>query len=396
MRNPESAWSKSSSRRRAFRALAGALAASPALRGQLDPFRAHDRIPKLDELLTALEFEPVFHAKLPRQVYNYTAYGSDGEFTLRRNRQAFDWVGLVPNAIAAPGAPSTAIELYGTKLAYPILVSPTAAHLALHPEGEAATHQGATAASNTPMIISNVASMPVDKIASAASGPVWFQLYAKEDMAANRETLDRAQAAGCRAVVVTIDQQTAVFDRDLHDRNLTPVVTRRASSRETPPRTPYRIKEARLWQTWSAFAELRKMVKVPLLAKGILTPEDARLCLEHGLDGVYVSNHGGRSLDYSPSTLEVLPEIVEAVGGRVPVLFDSGVRRGADVLKALALGATAVCLGRVPRWGLGAYGAPGVQRILEIVQAELVQAMAATGRPAIASIDRTLVRTDFP
>jgi isopentenyl diphosphate isomerase/L-lactate dehydrogenase-like FMN-dependent dehydrogenase len=133
-----------------------------------------------------------------------------------------------------------------------------------------------------------------------------------------------------------------------------------------------------------------------MVAKGILTAEDARLCLEHGLDAVYVSNHGGRALDYSPSTLEVLPEIVDAVEGRVPVLFDSGIRRGADILKALALGATAVCLGRVPRWGLGSYGAAGVQRVLEIVQAELVRAMAATGQPTLGAVGRTLVRTDFP
>ena len=138
------------------------LAASPILQAQLDPFRDHSRIPKLDELITALDFEPVFHAKLPRQVYNYTAYGVDGEFTLRRNRQAFDWVDLVPSAFSANGPLSTAIELFGTKMAFPILVSPTAAHLALHPEGEAATRQGATAASNTPMIVSNVASLPIE------------------------------------------------------------------------------------------------------------------------------------------------------------------------------------------------------------------------------------------
>ena len=389
-------WESSRSRRQAFRALAGMLAASPILQAQLDPFRDHSRIPKLDELITALDFEPVFHAKLPRQVYNYTAYGVDGEFTLRRNRQAFDWVDLVPSAFAANGTPATAIELFGTKMAFPILVSPTAAHLALHPEGEAATRQGATAASNTPMIVSNVASLPIEKIAAAATGPFWFQLYAKEDPALNRETLDRAQAAGCRAVVVTIDQQASSYERDLHDRNLAPASPRRASTREAPPRTPYRIREFRLFQEWKLFAELRKMVKVPLLAKGILTAEDALLCLDHGLDGVYVSNHGGRSLDYGPSTLEVLPEIVDAVKGRVPVLFDSGVRRGSDVLKALALGASAVCLGRVPRWGLGAYGAPGVQRVLEIMQAELVLAMAATGCPSLAAIDRSLVRTDFP
>ncbi|MSV31569.1 MAG: alpha-hydroxy-acid oxidizing protein [Bryobacterales bacterium] len=389
-------WEHCPSRRQAFRALAGMLAASPILKAQLDPFREHNRIPKLDELITALDFEPVFHAKLPRQVYNYTAYGVDGEFTLRRNRQAFDWVDLVPNVISHAATPATATELFGTKMAYPILVSPTAAHVALHPEGEAATRQGTTAASNTPMIVSNVASLPIEKIGAAATGPFWFQLYAKEDPELNRETLDRAQAAGCRAVVVTIDQQASAYEREMHDRNLTPASGRRGSTREVKPRTPYRIRDFRLFQDWKLFAELRKMVKVPLLAKGIVTAEDALLCLEHGLDGVYVSNHGGRSLDYGPSTLEVLPEIVDAVKGRVPVLFDSGVRRGSDVLKALALGASAVCLGRVPRWGLGAYGAPGVQRVLEIMQAELVQAMAATGCPSLAAIDRSLVRTDFP
>ena len=137
------------------------------------------------------------------------------------------------------------------------------------------------------------------------------------------------------------------------------------------------------------------MVKVPLIAKGIVTAEDALLCLEHGVDAIYVSNHGGRSLDYGPATLEVLPEIADAIHGRVPILFDSGIRRGSDILKALALGASAVCLGRAPLWGLAAYGAQGVQKVLEILQTELVQAMAATGRPTLASIDRTLVRTEF-
>jgi isopentenyl diphosphate isomerase/L-lactate dehydrogenase-like FMN-dependent dehydrogenase len=132
------------------------------------------------------------------------------------------------------------------------------------------------------------------------------------------------------------------------------------------------------------------------MAKGIVTAEDARLGVEHGLDAIYVSNHGGRSMDYGPATMEVLSEIVDAVQGRIPVIVDSGFRRGSDVLKALALGARAVCLGRVPRWGLAAYGAAGAQRVLEIMQAELVMAMAATGRPTLASIDRTLVRTDFP
>jgi 4-hydroxymandelate oxidase len=382
--------------------MAAFLAASPLAADQQDPFRDHPRVPRLDELLTPLDFEPVAFAKLPRSAYDYTAYGEGSEFTLRRNRQAFDWVKLVPDAVGAgSGSPATATTILGTPAAFPILVSPTAAHAQLHPEGEMATYQGTTAASATPMIVSNVSSFPFEKIATAAKGPLWFQLYPKQDLDANREVLDRAQTAGCRAVVVTIDQQASVYERALHDRNLGAVSLRRspgavsARARGTPG-NPYRVDENRLWYEWKFFDEIRPWVKVPMVAKGILTPEDARLCLEHGVDAVYVSNHGGRSLDYGPSSLEVLPEIVDAVRGRVPVLFDSGIRRGSDVLKALALGASAVCLGRVPRWGLGAYGPRGVQKILEIVQAEFQQAMAFTGKTTLDSISRSLVRTDFP
>lgn len=388
-------WAYSRSRRASLRTLAGLAGFAPALRGQQDPFRDHARIPRLEELARTLEFEPVFHARVPRQAYNYTAYGSDGEFTLRRNRQAFDWVKLVPAATRASGPVSTSLTLFGTPMASPILVSPTANQLAIHPEGEAAMHQGATAADAT-MIVSNVASMPVDQIAKAAKGPLWFQLYPKEDPAITRDTVERALSSGCRTIVVTIDQQAAAFEREVHDRHLSPPVSRRSSSRAETPRLPYRIREFRLFYEWKLFAEIRKYVRVPMIAKGVLTAEDARLCLEHGLDGIYVSNHGGRSLDYSPSSLEVLPEIVEAVGGKVPVLFDSGVRGGADALKALALGASAVCLGRVPRWGLGAYGAEGARRVLEIVQTELAEAMAVCGVRDLAGIRPNLVRTTFP
>jgi 4-hydroxymandelate oxidase len=380
-------------RRNAFRAMAGFLAGSPLLRSQQDPFRDHSRVPGLNELVTAFDFEPVAYAKVLRYNYDYTAYGTDSEFTLRRNREAFDWVKLVPNRAVAAEPIRTATEILGTKMDFPIMVSPSASHSMLHPDGEMATYQGATAASNTPYIVSNVSSFPFEKIAPAAKGPLWFQLYPKLELDDNRELLDRVQAAGARAVVVTLDQQTNEHERILHDRNLT---ARTAATRRSEPQNPYRLQESRLFYTWKLLEQIRRMVKVPMLAKGILTAEDAKLCLECGMDGVYVSNHGGRSLDYSPATLEVLPEIVEAVGARAPILFDSGVRRGTDALKALALGARAVCLGRVPRWGLGAYGAAGVQRILEILQAELVQGMAYTGRPTLASIDRTIVRTDFP
>ena len=392
MRDHDHVWAKSLNRRTAFRAMAGFLAGSPLLRSQQDPFRDHSRIPGLNELATVFDFEPVAYAKIPRYNYDYTAYGTDSEFTLRRNREAFDWVELVPKRTLDPAPIQTATEILGTKMPFPIMVSPSAQHTMLHPEGEVATFKGAIAAGNTPYIVSNVSSLPFDKIAAAGKGPLWAQMYPKETFEENRDWLERIQAAGAQAIVVTIDQQAAEHDRILHDRNL----AARPTTPRRPPKNPYRIPENRLFYSWSFFDQIRPLVKVPLLAKGVLTGEDAKVCLEHGLDGIYVSNHGGRSLDYGPSTLEVLPEIVDAVGGKVPILFDSGVRRGADILKALALGANAVCLGRVPRWGLGAYGAPGVQRILEILQQELAQAMAYTGRPTLASIDRSVVRTDFP
>jgi isopentenyl diphosphate isomerase/L-lactate dehydrogenase-like FMN-dependent dehydrogenase len=249
------------------------------------------------------------------------------------------------------------------------------------------------------MVVSNVTTFPLEKIAAAATGPLWFQLYPREELSENHELLERALAAGCRAIVMTVDQQSTSSDRQLRNRNLraAAVPARRAAGRTPPPpRNPYRIADSRLWLDWKFVDYLRPLVKGPLVVKGILTGEDARLCVEHGVDAVWVSNHGGRSLDYGPSSLEVLPEIVDAVHGRIPVFIDSGFRRGADVLKALALGAKAVSLGRVPRWGLAAYGAPGVQRVLEIVQAELVAAMAHAGRPTLASLDPSAVLTDFP
>jgi 4-hydroxymandelate oxidase len=397
----EQTWLASRSRRHAFRSLAGFLAGSPLLRAQQDPFRDHSRVPGIEEMVTAFDFEPVAYAKLLREHYDFMAHGADSEFTLRRNREAYDWVELVARGVSDATPIRTDVELFGAKMPFPIMVAPSSGQGNMHPEGEMAMHVGATAI-DAKMIVSNASSFSIDKIGAAAKGPLWFQLYPKEVLDANRETLEAAQTAGCTGVVVTIDVQAVSYERDLHDRRLStgPVRTgRRGRAGATgAPRTPnpYGVPEGRLWFEWKLFDQIRPFIKGPMLAKGILTPEDARLCIEHGCDGVYVSNHGGRSLDYAPSTLEVLPAIVDAVGGKVPVIFDSGIRRGADVLKALALGAKAVCLGRAPRWGLAAYGAPGVQRVLEILHAELVQAMAYTGRTSIESINRTIVRTDFP
>jgi isopentenyl diphosphate isomerase/L-lactate dehydrogenase-like FMN-dependent dehydrogenase len=162
-----------------------------------------------------------------------------------------------------------------------------------------------------------------------------------------------------------------------------------------PQWSRYRVPNRRAWYTWEYIDEVRKFIKIPVIIKGIVTAEDAEIAVKEGVDGIIVSNHGGRSMDYGPSTLEVLPEIVAVVNKKIPVMIDSGFRRGSDIFKALALGADAVALGRAARWGLGAYGAPGVQRLLEVLQNELVHAAAYAGRSTLKSIDRTAVKTNF-
>jgi len=399
----EARWRQSVSRREAIAGLAGMLAGSRVrLDAQSDPrpLKEHRRLPGLDEMRVSFDFEPVFFANVPLMTYDYTAHGDGSEFTVRRNREAFEWVDLLPGKAIDPKSVDLSSELLGTRMPYPILVAPSAVQVPLHPDGEMGMHRGATAASNTPMILSHVTSTAVDKVAAAAKGPLWSQFYPQQDRAIGRKILEESQNAGCTAVVVTVDQQASFYERTEHDRNLGGS-TRRAGrgsavAQDVSGPARYRVSPVRLWYTWQYLDEVRKIVKVPLLVKGILTAEDARLCLEHGVDGVIVSNHGGRSMDYGPSTLEVLPEIVAAVRGRVPVITDSGYRHGTDILKALALGANAVLLGRAPRWALGAFGAPGVQRLLEIVQRELTDAAAAAGRATLASIDSRIVTTRFP
>jgi len=389
--------SNSMTRRVALSGIGGALAASPLFADGQDPFRDHSRIPRMEELSTVQDFEPVAFARMPADAYGYTAHGGEGEFSLRRNRQAFDWLELVPRGVVDVSSVQTATELLGTSMAFPIMVSPTAAHITLNRESEAATYRGATAATNTPYIVSHNATLSKDKIAAASTGPLWFQLYPQKSMDATKKWLDDMAAVGGKALVMTIDQQASYYERAVHHRNLNIPPGPRPAPRKRPDvgSLAYGVPEGRLWYNWKYAEDVKAMIKVPMIAKGILTGEDAKLCIEHGFDAVYVSNHGGRSMDYVPSSIEVLEEVVTAVGGRIPVMLDSGVRSGSDILKALALGAKVVCIGRGCRWGLAAYGQPGVTRVLEILQSELVLAMAQTGRPTLGSIDRSLVRTNF-
>jgi isopentenyl diphosphate isomerase/L-lactate dehydrogenase-like FMN-dependent dehydrogenase len=388
-------------RRRALAGLAGFLAGAPLLRAQQDArrFSEHRRALGIDEMKNVWDFEAVFGANVSQAIRDSTAHGDGTEWTLRRNREAFEWVDLVPGKAVDPESVNLSTTIYQTAMNSPIMIAPTSGHGRLHPEGEAASQRGATAA-GTPYIVANGPTVPLAKIAAADKGPLWYQLYARQDVEANRAVLEEAQALGCQAIVITVDQQASYYPRTQHDRNLGGAVrgaARAGGAAAVPAKGPalYRVSTpGRLWYTWQWVDEVRKFIKVPVLMKGIVTAEDAQICVDRGL-GIIVSNHGGRSLDFAESALENLPEVASVANGRVPVLFDSGIRRGTDVLKALAMGANAVCVGRAQLWGLGAFGAPGVQRVLEILQAELVQAAAAHGHAGLASINKAAVRVNF-
>ena len=409
MADIERCWLINTSRRTALARVAGLVAGSPiaAAVAQSDPrpLSEHRRALSLAEMQTSFDFEPVFFGNVLLPVYDYTAHGDGSEFTLRRNRQAFDWVDIVPARAAVPASQiDLSSELLGVKMKFPIIVAPTAAMVPLHPDGEIGMFKAATAASNTLMMLSVNTSTPHAKVVPAApGGTLWAQFYPLENLTATQRSMDTFQNAGCNGIVVTIDQQASYYERTQQDRNFGGRVARAGglgasaggAAAALTGAARYRINGFRLWYTWQYIDDMRKMVKGPLVIKGILEPEDARLAIEHGADAIIVSNHGGRSMDYGPSTLEVLPEIVAAVNGRIPVLFDSGVRRGADIFKALALGANGVMIGRTTRWGLAAFGTAGAQRLIEILQQELVQAAAAAGCAKLSDINKTTVKVDF-
>ncbi|MEX2263628.1 MAG: alpha-hydroxy acid oxidase [Bryobacteraceae bacterium] len=350
---------------------------------------------KLDDMINVFDFDPVFKSKAEKAAYDYVSGGSWDEWTLKRNREAFGKITFLPEVLVPVDKLDLSTELFGLKLPMPVFVAPTGTHALLHPEGEVATARGAGAAGAL-MVVSTSSSMPLEKIAAAAGGPLWFQLYAGPDKETTRERVETAVALGCKAICWTVDAPyDAPRERDMRNR-LERVPARRASRRSSGSRpAPYGLPsrfQAEL--DWNFLPELAAYAKVPVLVKGILNPRDAVKAADGGAAGVVVSNHGGRYLDGAPSTMEALPGIVEAVGGRTAVLIDGGFRRGTDILKALAIGARAVLVGRPPLWGLGSYGDAGVQRVLEILRKELAWAMALAGRPTIASIGRNLVQIE--
>jgi len=341
------------------------------------------------------DFEPLAKARLSHFAYEYISSGAADELTLRWNHEAYEQIRLRPRVLVDIEKIDTGITLLGQAMPHPILLAPTARHRLSHPEGEVATARGAGTTSTT-FVISSLSNRRLSDIAAVAKAPLWFQLYdlRKDRRDFVRAVIKEAEDAGCRAFVVTVDAPV-----DGARNRIQRVADQIPSDVETPyylkPNLPagavLPIMGAMGSFTWEAIQWVRATTRLPIVVKGIMNPKDAKLAVRAGVAGIIVSNHGGRCLDTLPASLQALPGVIEAVKGRVPVLVDGGIRRGTDVLKALALGARAVLIGRPYIYGLAANGAEGVAQVVNILRDELQMAMALTGRTSISKIDRTVL-----
>jgi len=348
--------------------------------------------------VSVAEYEERAREILPQAAFDYYAGGAGDEWTLAENRAAFSRFVLRPRVLVDVSTCDTSTTVLGQHVASPILVAPTALQRMAHAEGEVAMARAAAAA-GTVMILSTLASSTVEDVAEAGSAR-WYQLYVQRDHDLTAELVKRAHAAGYSAIVLTVDLPVVgTRDRDTRNGFTIPeglgyvnLGAERPGDTEGSDFAAYVSFLGDQSLTWDDLAWIRSLSPLPLVLKGILTAEDARLAAENGVDAVAVSNHGGRQLDGSIPSVEALPEVVEAVGDRLEVLLDGGVRRGSDVLKALALGARAVLVGRPPIWGLAVDGERGAARVLELLRTELETAMALAGCRTVAEITPALVR----
>jgi 4-hydroxymandelate oxidase len=344
------------------------------------------------------ELEPLALARLTAQAAGYLASGSGDEHTLRWNAQAWSRIRLAPRVLVDVGAIDASLDLLGHRLDVPVVLAPTAAHKFFHPEGEIETVRGAAAAA-TLYIQSTLATVAVDEVGAAAKGPWWFQIYLQRDRGYSRELIMRAVEAGASALVLTVDfPLLAPRDTDRRSNLGLPTGMEYANLRGVAPWPDPLPSALRVYHpfldptvSWADLDWLLSFAPVPVLVKGVLRPDDAARATERGVAGVVVSNHGARSLDTVPATAEVLPAVVAAVAGRVPVLVDGGIRRGSDVIKALLLGATAVLVGRPYLWGLAAYGADGVKLVADMLRTEVRMSMGLLGAPSLADLTPDLL-----
>jgi 4-hydroxymandelate oxidase len=355
------------------------------------------------EASSVFDFEPVMHKNVPPGHFGYMASGIDDEVTLRANREGFLKFQLRPRRLVDVSKVDMSADILGVKYATPIIVAPTGGHKAYHADGEAGVAKAAKSGDHL-MILSTQASTSIEDVTAARGRPIWYQLYATNKFEVAKHHVQRAEKAGALAVAVTVDrsggrnQETlARLQRtdtrqcsDCHDNS-----TLASAQISKPMYDGVDLSGLRNIQSsamsWDYIKRLRDVTKMKIVLKGILAFEDAKIAADSGIDAIIVSNHGGRADEAGRSTIDSLPEIIEA-SGNMPVLIDSGFRRGTDIVKALCMGAKGVAVGRPYLWGLGAFGQPGVERVLELLRVELQAAMQQVGAPSLKQLVPTMVR----
>jgi isopentenyl diphosphate isomerase/L-lactate dehydrogenase-like FMN-dependent dehydrogenase len=381
------------------------LAGSPyvAALGGLRAFAEDADIETPKDALSVFDLEEPARRKVSQGHWAYMLSGVDEDATVRINHEAYRHVQLRPRRLRDMSNVDMRVELFGTTFSSPIYFCPTGGETSIHPDGEIAVARAAKA-QRTLQVLSNSSSTGIEDVCAALGRPAWFQLYAPSKWEACMKIVRRVEAADCPVIALTVDNNTGRNSETF--LRMRPKDLKQCQTCHTDGQIPS-IKERRMYDgidmadvsasnralTWDYVDRLRKATKAKLFIKGIDTREDARLCVEHGVDGIMVSNHGGRSVETLRSTIEALPEVADAVGGRIPVFVDGGVRRGTDVFKALALGAKAVGIGRPFLWGLGAFGQAGVERVIEILQGELRLVMGSCGTATVQAIERSSVAT---
>ena len=367
------------------------------------PLNPQELIASPKDAINVFDFEPVCRKNTPPAHFGYMASGIDDEVTLRANREGFLKFQLRPRRLNDVSKVDMSVELFGAKYDTPIAIAPTGGNMFMHPEGEVAVGRAARPGNHL-QALSASSNYTVEEVTAARGAPIWFQLYVSPDWNVGMALAKRAEKAGCPVIAVTVDRvggrnQETLFRLRREDMRNCVDCHKPGIAERTLRRRNYQgidLSNLKGWEssnlTWDFLKRLRDETKMKIVVKGIVTHEDAKLCIEHGMDGLIVSNHGARGEDNGRSTIDALPEIVEAVGGRIPVLVDSGFRRGTDIVKALAIGARAVFVGRPYLWGLGAFGQPGVERVLELLRIELRGVMQQCGVKNLKEITPALVR----
>lgn len=352
------------------------------------------------------DYEPMARDHLNDNAWAYLSGGAADEITLRENITAFDRIKFISRVLRPLASASTQTRLLGQTFEAPLFIAPVAHQKLFHPHGESAMALGASAM-NTGMVLSTLSSVSMEEVARVSSAPLWFQLYFQPEREATRALVERAHIAGYRAIVATIDTPVSgMRNREQRIQFQLPPGLDAANLRSLPGNASQQPALG-AWNarpgsvlfgpaldtspTWEDIRWLRAQTSLPILLKGILHPADAALAVESGANGIIVSNHGGRNLDTLPASIEALPAVVAAVEGKIPVLLDGGIRRGTDILKALALGAQAVLIGRPANHALAVAGAVGVAHVLKILRAEMEAAMSVLGCASLDQIDSSIL-----